>query len=307
MPHPIYKSLDICLHDPKIDEKLEYQKRIESSNTVFLPFTINGWPAFFVRIPALEQFIAEIMDLNAKLSKQAASISDFFSVVHSCLLEEIQMSNAIEGIVCSTFDLAQAACNQADGQILRFTGQIEQYRNLLEGSVRFPQSAPAIAKFYQAMFLQEPPAIERELFPDGKYFRKADVMVTNGIRVIHAGIQSEEKMITILEKSMSVIKNEDPLLQAALFHFVFGFVHPFYDGNGRLNRFLCALKLGEELEWIGVLQFSKILYQNRKIYYKMFEHAERPTNKGELTFFLLSYLQLLKQALQEGLTALKQA
>ncbi len=305
MKHSSYKSLDICMHDPKIDEKLEYKNRIESSNTVILPFDINGYPAFFVRIPEMTDLIYEILLANAEIAKLAASTPNISPLLYSCLLDEIQMSNEIEGIHSSKKELAKVDLNQASNKDLRFASQIQQYRKLLDDSIHFPHTAKEVAEAYEQIFLQDPPGIEKELFPDGVWFRKGDVIVGNGIRIFHTGVQSEEKIIEVLDQSLQAIQNEKAILQAALFHFIFGYVHPFYDGNGRLNRFLCSVKLADELELAGILKFSLVLRNNRKTYYRMFEQAEVPMNKGELTPFILSFLQLLYQSFKEGIEFLQ--
>ncbi|WP_350312217.1 Fic family protein [Ileibacterium valens] len=85
--------------------------------------------------------------------------------------------------------------------------------------------------------------------PDGKVFRKNSVYIHDGFNNIHTGLFPEEEIIRQVKLSLKMV--EDPeipgMIKIACFHFMFGYIHPFYDGNGRLNRYLSALFLLHDL------------------------------------------------------------
>lgn len=92
-----------------------------------------------------------------------------------------------------------------------------------------------------------------------------------------------------------------PFLQRAIAsHFLFEYIHPFYDGNGRTGRYLLALYLSNDLTLPTVLSLSRTIAENKNEYYKAFTEAEDKLNSGELTFFVYTILGLIERA-QESL------
>ena len=89
---------------------------------------------------------------------------------------------------------------------------------------------------------------------------------------------------------------------ALLAHFLFEYIHPFYDGNGRTGRYLLALSLSAPLSQPTVLSLSRVIAENKNAYYKAFDITERPLNCSEATHFVLTMLDLIGQA-QEDLIA----
>lgn len=82
-------------------------------------------------------------------------------------------------------------------------------------------------------------------------------------------------------------------------HFLFEYVHPFYDGNGRTGRYLLALYLNHDLTMPTVLSLSRTIAENKNAYYKAFMEAEDKLNCGELTLFVNTILGFIQQAQDE--------
>ena len=76
-------------------------------------------------------------------------------------------------------------------------------------------------------------------------------------------------------------------------------MHPFYDGNGRTGRYLLALWLSDPLSLLTSLSLSRIIFENKDVYYRAFKRAEHPLMHGELTFFVISMFELVRQAQEE--------
>ena len=137
--------------------------------------------------------------------------------------------------------------------------------------------------------------------PDGKLFRKDSVSVSNGLKAVHQGITAESEIIKSLNAMLKLVDSQEiPELYSALAsHFIFEYIHPFYDGNGRLGRYLLSLFLERPLSKPTALSLSRVIAENRNVYYHAFQIAEDPLNHGELTFFVMSMHELILKAQNE--------
>ena len=68
-----------------------------------------------------------------------------------------------------------------------------------------------------------------------------------------------KKLIDFLNKSLDFLTNENnvgPLVKIAVFHYLFGYAHPFYNGNGRTSRFISSYLLCNILNQSIALRIS---------------------------------------------------
>lgn len=65
--------------------------------------------------------------------------------------------------------------------------------------------------------------------------------------------------------------------------------------------------LNQSLSKPTVLSLSRVILENRDDYYRAFKTVENPLNKGELTFFVIALLELVRQAQLEVITRLEMA
>lgn len=96
-----------------------------------------------------------------------------------------------------------------------------------------------------------------------------------------------------------------PVLRAVTIHFMFGYEHPFEDGNGRTARILFYWSMLNQGFWLtDFLTVSKILRRAPARYARSFLHTEQDQN--DLTYFHLYHLQVIKRAVAELQEYLKQ-
>jgi Fic family protein len=96
-----------------------------------------------------------------------------------------------------------------------------------------------------------------------------------------------------------------PIVRAIVCHFWLAYEHPFRDGNGRMARALfywCMLRYGYEMA--EFLSISGPIDRSPKKYYLAFAHAE--TDEGDLTYFVLHQLEVMREALDELLDHLRE-
>jgi Fic family protein len=96
-----------------------------------------------------------------------------------------------------------------------------------------------------------------------------------------------------------------PVIRAIVVHFWIGYEHPFRAGNGRIARALyywCMLRHGYEMA--EFLSISGPIDRSPKAYYLAYAFTE--TDAGDLTYFILHQLNVMREALSELTAHLKQ-
>lgn len=302
----MYKTLKKCFHDSHTDEAALYKNRFESESSIHFDFEIAGYPAFFYLAPEVYQLAVSIHQKNSSFLNYQKEIPVLQTVLTNCIFTEIQMSNEIEDIHCTRQELKEAYNSVNEGKRGgKFYGQIRQYLYLTSGKHSpFPENSEEIRNIYNLILADDVRNERPDDEVDGLIFRKGPVEVAGAMGPIHRGVMPEEEMIRILDQTIETLNSSaaDPLIYAALFHFIFAYVHPFYNGNGRLARYLSVIKLAESLNLIGVLHLSLKIRQDRPKYYRSFAECENILNRGDLTPFVIQFLEFVNEAMEESLS-----
>ena len=181
----------------------------------------------------------------------------------------------------------------------RFSEFAKLYLNLTDKDSALPAGIADIRDIYDKVVLDE---INESDKPGGELFRKGDVEIQgpHGL-AIHNGVKGEGNIGALLTDMIHLATSDEiPRLQSAIMsHFLFEYVHPFYDGNGRTGRYLLALYLNHDLTMPTVLSLSRTIAENKNAYYKAFMEAEDKLNCGELTLFVNTILGFIRKAQDE--------
>jgi Fic family protein len=87
-----------------------------------------------------------------------------------------------------------------------------------------------------------------------------------------------------------------PVLRAILLHFMFGYDHPFVDGNGRTARALFYWSMARSGYWLmEYTSISHILCRAPARYMRSYLHTE--TDGNDTTYFLLHQLNTIRRAI----------
>ena len=113
-------------------------------------------------------------------------------------------------------------------------------------------------------------------------------------------MEPESKIVRSLQTALDLLNNTDiePLARISLFHFLFGYIHPFYDGNGRTNRFISSYVLSTKFEPLVGFRLSRAIKQHIQQYYKGYTVCEHPLNKGDLTPFVMAFSDIIVSAME---------
>lgn len=115
-----------------------------------------------------------------------------------------------------------------------------------------------------------------ERLPDGAYYRNDAVYVVSD-RVEHSGI--DHKLLPgYMRELVEFINAEDginELLKAAMVHFYVAYLHPYFDGNGRMARMVHLWYLIQRgYQTALFVPFSSLISKSRRDYYTAFSLVE---------------------------------
>jgi len=148
---------------------------------------------------------------------------------------------------------------------------------------------------------------EENKLPNGSYYRRDEVFVV-GSEIEHTGI--DYKKLNEYMKLLIDFANEkddiDDLLKASMLHFYLAYLHPYFDGNGRMARLLHMWFLVQRgYETTLFVPLSSYIEKSRKKYYEAFTLVEenyRLSGVIDLTPFLVYYNECVYKKLNEKQT-----
>ena len=295
----------------KVEERKNYDSTLQIGLKIKPEKQKNKYDLYYV--PTLETMniirkinledkrIAELYEKLPDIAKE----SFYIDIVSS----EIQNTNNIEGVESKREDIVYTAKKVVKNNInnkndnLKFLSIVRSYTAIKnmnndstnDESVRKINDVKDIRKIYDSITVE---GVAEENLPDGELFRKGVVYIQGKKGTLHDGVSnadnSEPIIKELLSKLVDFINTQDcNLIKNAIFHYYFGYVHPFYDGNGRTARFISSLILQEEYSWLTACSLSQGVNKKRNLYLKAFESTNSLAMQGEMNFFVDSFLKLI--------------
>ena len=231
----------------------------------------------------------DILNLSNELPEVALNYC-----VREIMVNEIIKSNGIEGVHTTKKDVYDS---MNSNKKYRFSGIIKKYKQITENKIEKINSAEEIRKIYDEVFSEEI-MINPENQLDGKLFRKGLVYVTDSsMKNVHLGDSNEDLILKHIQNLIIFMNKKDInfLLKACITHYYFEYIHPFYDGNGRFGRLIFSMYLARKLDVFTGLSLSYAIFSEKEKYSKLFLNTSNSKNFGEITFFLIGMLELIKK------------
>lgn len=311
-----YEELKKLYYKDETEYVKEYERRFHSEDTIHLDFEIAGKPAFFVESKEVLRLALHITQMDKGVLKLCHQLPGIAKKQYSkkCLIDEIVLTNKIEGVRSSRKEIGEALdiLEEQSAQKTkhaRFLGLVNKYMKLMEAE-RIPlDTCQDIRDIYDEVFLEEVIREDSGNRPDGKIFRKGPESVYSETqKVIHQGVYPEEKIIDCMNQALSFLKCEDTqkLYRICIFHYLIEYIHPFYDGNGRLGRFILSYCISKTLEPLLAYRISETIKENINVYYRAFKTSNDRLNLGDLTPFLIMQLEMIDASLVELEKSLKE-
>lgn len=281
----------------------EYIRRLEAPFTVHFNIPIHQYNRKSA-YPAFLCYTGEILRLVEKFYK---TYEQFLYTVNTVppvvlyqftrlsIVEEVKSTNDIEG-VRSTKKEIREIIEKKGTHYHRLQSVVHQYLELLgEEEIKF-DTCQDIRNFYDDFTHQEIARENPQNRLDGSLFRKEPVQIEAATgKTIHQGLYPESRIIEALDQALRILHSEEyPLLiRLALFHYFLVYIHPFYDGNGRTDRFITSYFLSRQFHRLLAVRLSIYIKRNQSRYYHMLEEADSERNRGDMTTFVMGFLEIL--------------
>lgn len=285
-----------------------YTDRFNFETTVKLPLNIqpinqqNIYQLYYTPKASMLKLSNTIQKLDVQLItlfNQLPQLAQNKFIVE-CIVDELQNTNEIEGVRSTREEIVrsvralEAKSIQKDD---RFLSMVASYSKLIGGELEKLESPEDVRKIYD--YLLEGEIVEDDL-PDGEIFRKdaCSVLKQSGTQqVIHKGIFPESKIISAVSNLITFLNEENDdtpqLLKIIISHYYFGYIHPFYDGNGRTSRFISSLYLKNEYSPITSISISRGCNKYLKKYLDLFEITNKFSSRGEMNCFIDGMLDII--------------
>ena len=293
-----YELLSKIFYKKPTEYESIYDARFNSEASIKLPIKIHENVGFIFNTNEITKLLVKIYKTINKINLLRTHLPNIAinSYIIKSLKDEIALTNEIEGVRSTRKEIEDAIDSIKNDKSARFKGLVDKYFKLISNEIIPLNNCEDIRTIYDALVL---PEIEKENLPDGILFRKEPVQVVSATpKKKHRGIMPESKIIESLDLCLDFLKSDDidSLTKISAFHYLFGYIHPFYDGNGRTSRFISSYLIKNELDVLLALKLSYTVKNNINKYYKAFDVCNDRKNKGDITFFVVTFLELLSQA-----------
>lgn len=308
-----YKQLAALYYKSKTEYENVYNNRLAKDECVLLDFDINGNQAFFLETPDLLKKVISIERKKTKVEMlknmlPGVALKQF---TNKSLIDEIVITNNIEGVNSTRREIEDILDDLASkSKRNRFLGLVKKYIALEDTKNRLSVSTcQDIRDIYDEIFLDEVRLEDPEDLPDGEVFRAGPVSVTSSsMKDIHHGLMPESKIIEGMNKALYILNNPDieMVFRIGIFHYLFGYIHPFYEANGRMSRFLSSYLLSQSLEPLLGYRISYTVKEHLSDYYRAFKDCNDTKNRGDLTPFVIMFTEIIEIAIEQLVRALEE-
>jgi len=311
--HKEYFNLkDLKDRRAKAKERMYYDSTIRTILKIKPINQPDEFYLYYVPTNSTIKLIAEISRLDIVLEniyEQLPGLAqrNFFTDMLSI---ELQSTNELEGVRSSKEEIVRTTKgilgdrnnrNKIEG---RFINVIKSYFELKEGNLKAPIDVKDCRKIFDEITAD---GIGKDDYPDGRYFRKNVTYIYKNNKEIHRGVFDNDDTEKIVIEKMGELLNfmNDSnidlhrLIKIAISHYYFGYIHPFYDGNGRTGRFISSIFLKEDYSWLTAMSLSQECNKERSKYLKIFDTTNQISSQGEINYFVDEFLSIIMTGQQE--------
>lgn len=218
-----------------------YSSRYKNELALHYDFEIHGFPCFSLPTTEILNLTSRIYKLTQTLIYLKSKLPQIAleQYTQTCLVDEVKLTNEIEGVNSTRREIQDILNTQSiTKKNMRLYGLVQKY-NLLKNSEKISiHNCSDIRNIYNELVSEEIKNNDPLNLPDGIFFRRKSVSVYSPhMKKIHRGISGETEIIACMEKALFILHNKSipPLIRISVFHYLFGYIHPFYDGKVTLR------------------------------------------------------------------------
>lgn len=290
---------------PELYEE-EFSSRVQSLATMRFDLFIrtrhnDDYNLFAILSPQImmqsEKFFSECLARSKRQGVMTAGkVQEFY--YKQLMFEELRSTNEIEGVNSTKEELVAASTSK--DRLSRFYFITNKYQKLLKDGAETFNDLKDFRKVYDQLMTNE---ISEDKFPDGELFRKKEVFVFKGdgsTKPVHSPFKEEKDIIKHLNLLIKFMNSDEiPLIiKIAISHYYFEYIHPFYDGNGRMGRYIASSML-YDVDPLVSMKLSSVIKNNVKRYLSSFADMTNGYNRGDATLFVNFFMDMVLEASSE--------
>ena len=129
-------------------------------------------------------------------------------------------------------------------------------------------------------------------------FREKSVGIYKGKEVVHVAPPAHQ-VSGLMAELMQWLQTTDlhPLMSSSIFHYEFEFIHPFFDGNGRMGRLWQTLILSHWKPLFNNVPLESVIKECQQDYYDALGQAD---NSADSTAFIVFMLQAILNTIEQN-------
>jgi len=236
--------------------------------------------------------IAEVAELLGRFEAQQER-EDPLRLRRINRIRTVTGSLAIEG---NTLSEAQITAILDGRSVIAPPREILEARNALAVYEALPRWDPLAESDLRAAHRQ----LMHGLVDSAGHYRRGGVGVMAGREVLHLALPASQ-VDRLMHELFGWLRDspEHPLIQSAVFHYEFEFIHPFDDGNGRMGRLWQTLLLSRWRPRLAHLPVESLVHRHQAAYYAALQASNEHSDSAPFIEFMLT---MIRDALRENLS-----
>ncbi len=260
------------------------QKYLNREKFYYLPLTNKDGHKLYIDIDYIKEKLSVLRDLDSLF--ETLDRDDYGAHINA--ISEIRGSLSVEGIHSSKKVIKDIVTKKV------FTNSKEQnIFNIIKAyelTKELEINKNNIKKVYDTLMY----GIDlKDNTLDGEYYRSDEVDIGTVAQGVNSSIVDDKmnELIVFINKYVSQKQTNFSkiitlFILNSLAHYQFVYIHPYYDGNGRMARIIAQWSINKVSDWFNYIPISEIISYDKNNYYKAIQNVRDSYNSMDVTYFV---------------------